>query len=125
MHSDSKNYRDTRDLALKEYKKIGKIRCPALNDELVYFSNAGFRHLIRKDKIRSRAEQKQRFLLLPFAKEIIGDSNSTLEYREKILNGSLTQYWSLTNVRDNLPIRVVIRQVNNGRKHFYSIIKMD
>ncbi len=124
MHPKSKNYEKARIQALKEYKKIQEIRCPLLNNERIYFNNAGFKHLIRKERVRSLSEQQERFRLLPYAKEIITDPSSVVQYRKKVLKGLMTQYWSLTNSRDNKIIKVIMRQVGEGQKHFYSIYRV-
>ena len=119
--------------AKKFYKKIGRVLCPALN-EYVIFNNKGFNHLIRKLKRRSRTEQRKRFLLLPFAERIILNPKAKIEYRSqskklkikqgknKVLQNSIIQEWGFEEVIANLKIKVVIRQINNGQKFFYSIM---
>jgi hypothetical protein len=124
MHAGFENYQNIRNRASEDYKKLRKMRCPVLNNEYIYFNNAGFRHLIRKDKIRSRAEQIERFQLLPYIKEIIIDPDSMIQYRKKILDELITHYWSLTSIQDEKLIKVIIRQIGEGKKHFYSIFRV-
>jgi hypothetical protein len=120
--------------AKKFYKKIGTIISPALDNQYVSFNNTGFNHLIRKLSLRSRNEQKRRFLLLPRAESIIKNPKAIIVYRKeekkilikrketKILKESVIHYWTFVHFTDSKRIKVVIRQVNNGSKHFYSIM---
>jgi len=116
------------------YKKIGVVISPALDNQYVSFNNTGFNHLIRKLSIRSRNEQKRRFLLLPKAEAIIKNPQAIIVYRKeekkilikkketKILKESTIHYWTFVYFTDFKRIKVVIRQINNGAKHFYSIM---
>ena len=120
--------------AKKFYKKIGAVLSPALDNQYVSFNNTGFNHLIRKLSLRSRNEQKRRFLLLPRAESIIKNPKAIIVYRKeekkilikrkeiKILKESIIHYWTFVYFTDSRRIKVVIRQVNNGSKHFYSIM---
>ncbi|MDB5265663.1 MAG: hypothetical protein JWM39_376 [Parcubacteria group bacterium] len=122
MHSDSENYEEIKNRALKDYKKIKKMRCPVLNNEYIHFNNIGFRHLIRKQVMRSYSEQVRRFSLVSYITDIITDPKTELEYRKNVLNGSVTEYWTLKKVKDGILVKAVIRQMNKGQKHFYSIM---
>lgn len=120
--------------AKKFYKKIGAVLSPALNNQYVSFNNTGFNHLIRKLSMRSRNEQKRRFLLLPRAELIIKNPEVIIVYKKedkkvlikkkgmKILKGSVIHYWTFVYFTDSKRIKVVVRQINNGQKHFYSIM---
>jgi hypothetical protein len=127
-------YNSCKKWAKKFYKKIGAIISPALDDQFVYFNNTGFNHLIRKLSIRSRTEQKKRFLLLPKVESIIKNPKAIIVYRKeekkflskwkesKFLKESSFHYWTFVCFTDSKKIKVVIRQINNGCKHFYSVM---
>ena len=127
-------YEKSRKWAKKTYKKIGRITCPALDNEYVNFTNVGFNHLIRKLKIRSRRDQKKRFAFLIYAEEIIKNPNASIIYRKtekkikvkhygrRIFQTAIVQYWAFVQNIKKWKIKVVIRQVNSGAKHFYSIV---
>ena len=116
------------------YKKIGTIFCPALDNQYISFNNIGFTHLIRKMSLRSRNEQKRRFLLLPKIESILKNPQAVIVYRKeekkvevkkndtKILRESVIHYWTSVYFTDSKRIKIVIRQVNNGLKHFYSVM---
>ena len=118
-------YEKTKRIARSVYKKIGEVVCPILDNEKIHFNATGFGHLIRKLKIRSRNEQKRRFRLLPFAKKIILESTKIEDYREKKKKRKIIKEWALINTFGILTIKLVIRQVGNGNKHFYSIMQKD
>lgn len=72
-------YKQLKLKAKKDYSKIGRISSPALNNEYVAFTNKGFTHLIRKGRNpRPRSEQAKRFLLIPYAEQIIKNPNLVL-----------------------------------------------
>ncbi len=120
------------------YSKIGHIRCPALNNEYISFSRIGFNHLIRKGRIpRTRNEQKRRFVLLPYVEEIIKNSKALILYRrkivkykanrhgKKILIESEADFWIFIKKIKSCTVKVVVRQLGNGNKHFLSVMGDD
>lgn len=119
----------------KAYSKIGRIHSPALNDEYVAFTSKGFTHLIRKGRNpRPRNEQAKRFLLIPYAEQIIRNPRVTILYRsietkyyinrhgQKILTTSTAHFWTFVESNKDTKIKVVVRQLNQGPKHFFSIM---
>lgn len=127
-------YKACKKWAKKFYKKIGSIICPALDNQYISFNNTGFTHLIRKMSLRSRNEQKRRFLLLPKVESIIKNPKAVIVYRKeekkvfvkkkeiKFLKESTIHYWTFVHFTDSKRIKAVIRQVGGGFKHFYSIM---
>ena len=135
MTKQTINYQLLKVKAKKLYSKIGRIPSPALNGEYVAFTNIGFTHLVRKGRNpRPRNEQKKRFALLPHAEDIIKNPKATIVYRttetkywtdrygEKILITSTAHFWTFEEKINNRIIKVVIRQLNQGQKHFFSIM---
>ncbi len=113
-----KKWRDFLKKTKLDYTGIGQISCPAFDDEKVYFTQAGFRHCIRKSgEVRPLDEQKRRFELIPNAVEMLKDSRVPVTYFKNNKDNSEIHYWSFKEGT----ITVVIRQVNKGPKHFYSV----
>ena len=109
--------------AKEEYYKIGSVPCPAFNNELVYFNKYGFNHLIRKGKYpRDRKEQLKRILILPYSLSIIKNSKYVSEYRINNIKNVCGYFWSVQGNINGFFLRVVIRQINSGSKHFFSIM---
>lgn len=110
------------------YRDIGNVACPAFDNEKIYFNKIGFNHLIWKGKkMRPPYEQRERINLITHAIEIIKISREWSEYREdvKILdNGKISnaKFWSLTSEINQIKIKVIIRQSNNGKKYFLSVM---
>jgi hypothetical protein len=115
--------------AKKEYKKIGFVKCPAFNNERVYFTRHGFHHLIRKGKrLRKIDEQIKRLGLLKYAPLIISSSKGFKDFnKNKELNNEKIKksadFWSLSQIFNKIEIIVVIRQIKGSNKHFFSIMK--
>ena len=120
MNKDWKEFIEQRK---KEYKKIGQIKCLAFGDELVYFNKDGFNHLLRKHgKLRPRDQQLRRLNLLPHAPTILRDISKFTSYSEGFIEGIQGKFWTICGTINGLKIKVVIRQLNNGRKQFFSIM---
>lgn len=130
------NYRKEKAKAKKLYNKIGRIPSPALSGDHVAFTSKGFTHLIRKGKNpRPRREQIKRFTLISYAEAIVKNPKAVLVYRthetkyranrygEKILITSTAHFWTFKETIGNRTIKVVIRQLNQGQKHFFSIME--
>ncbi len=132
---DISNYKKIKENAENFYKKIGRINCPALYNETVYFNSEGFNHLVYKKKAeRSKNDQVTKFKLLPIAKEIVSISTTFQEYDEglieitrkrfkkRVKETALVKYWGLVAIIKNKKVKVIMRQVSNGQKHFFSVI---
>jgi hypothetical protein len=102
------------------YSSIGSVVCPALNNESIHFTDTGFNHLVRKRGIlRPQKEQSRRFLLL---KDVLGvikypNVEITVRYEET------TIFWKLSKKTGSKIVRVIIRQLSHGPKHFFSIME--
>ena len=129
-----KNYQNIKNNTENYYKKIGKTFCPAL-ESVVYFNSEGFNHLLYKNKsVRPQKEQTIKFKLLPIGKEIIEKSHLCQEYDEglveivrkkfkkKVKIKSLAKYWGFVGIVKNCRVKIIIRQVGNSNKHFWSVI---
>ena len=133
---DISNYEKIREDAHSFYEKIGAIRCPALDNELVHFTAEGFNHLLYKGdrRERSRNDQITKFKLLTKAKTILEISTTYQEYDESLTTvrkkrfkktveeTATVKYWGLVAIIQNFRTKVIIRQIGNGQKHFWSVI---
>jgi hypothetical protein len=110
-------YKKTKKEAREIYNKIGRVWCPALNDYIV-FNRTGFRHLLRKNSLpRARNEQKRRFALLPQSALILSDPFVNITHRKE----GKFDFWAFTKEHNNRKIKVIIRQIGEHQKHFFSI----
>lgn len=129
-------YEKAKQKAKALYVAIGHVPCSALGDELIAFTGTGFNHLMRKGRIpRTRNEQKKRFVLVPYIKQVIQNSQTVIEYRkttekvevdrhgEKVFITSTAEFWKLVEKIDDCMVKVVIRQLGTGgTKHFFSVM---
>ncbi len=102
--------------AREEYKKIGYVECPALNDEKIYFTNKGFNHLIFRDgKFRSKKDQLRRLSLIKDSIDIIINSKEYNKDRGE-------DFWSLSQKINNRLVTVVIFKLpSSDKKIFLSV----
>ena len=105
------------------YKTIGSLKCPALDNEVIHFNNHGLRHLlIKKRKWRKPKDQLRRLRLLKYAKLIISSKKVSLNSRLIESESKPIIFWSLEmQVKVNLIVVVIVRQIGDGGKHFFSI----
>jgi hypothetical protein len=128
-----KRYKKAKARAKNFYGKVGRLWSPALRD-YVGFNSMGFRHLIWKGRERRpQSQQIARFSLLPLAVETIVDPNIKISFgkkreytfskwqREKRKIISEAKFWALHKKKGNKFIRVIVRQVGEGKKHFFSV----
>lgn len=106
-----------------QYQKIGYMYCLALNNEKIYFNKHGLIHLIVKGRFPRKSEDiTRRIKIFTFSKEIIQKEKEISEYRMTSKGSSIGHFWTLKSKVNGKIIKVVIRQLNNGRKHFFSVM---
>lgn len=104
----------------EEYYSIEYVYCPVLDSEKVYFNNYGFNHLVRKMGVKRYLwDSKRRFKIFKYAKIIIESSNIQVEYRM-----NKYEFWALTQIVYRKKIKVILRRINKGKIHFYSIFEI-
>lgn len=96
--------------------------CPAFSGEVVRASQAGWKHIRYSDR-RNKKQVIPRLKLLPAAKLIIEGQTNYNEYRKV----GKYEYWSIEDFINGKRVRFVIRSINCGPKHFFSVfvIKKD
>lgn len=133
---DVSNYEKIREDARVFYQNIGSIRCPALDHQLVHFTSEGFNHLIFKGNRseRDKSVQIMKFKLLSRAKEIIILTTTYQEYEESLINvrrkhfkkivyeSAVVKCWGFVAIIGNFRVKVIVRAIGNGQKHFWSVI---
>jgi hypothetical protein len=106
------------------FKQAGEIPCPAFGGEKIYFNAKGINHLIYKGS-RSRRDEKRiktNIRLLPRAIKLLSLAIFWQEENQYIKDRVTFKFWAFEAVIDNRRIKVIIRQVGKGRKHFWSVI---
>ncbi|HAM88717.1 MAG: hypothetical protein US83_C0003G0044 [Candidatus Falkowbacteria bacterium GW2011_GWC2_38_22] len=131
---ENNNFENIKKSAESFYGKIGKVNCPALK-ELVYFNSEGFNHLLYKNKsVRTQKEQALKLKFLAIGKEIIELSTTYQEYDEslkeiqvkqfkrKVMKTVMIKYWGLVAIIRGCRVKVIVRQIGEGKKHFWSVM---
>jgi len=119
----------------KFYKAIGEVYCPYFKEK-IKFNSKGWKHLRFKAnrKARSKKDQYARFKLLYLAPEVLKQSHTLqgiwqtkgFEYQkinkrwENILKN--ITFYEFIAVLDNVRVKVIVKQVEDGEKYFWSII---
>jgi hypothetical protein len=135
------NFKDDADFdAVKQkaedlYSALGSVRCPYFNED-VAFNAKGIRHIKFKsdEKARSHEDQYSRLKLLYLAPQVIKLSRTvqgvwnTRQFEmqkshsrwERVLKD--VSFYEFMAVLDNVRVKVIVKQVVGGEKHFWSII---
>ncbi len=116
-----RKYKDQIKKLFNEYKEVV---CPAFPNERIVFNAKGINHLIYKGS-RSRREESRIFAnirLLPRAVKILRVMPLWQEENSYIKDGTPYKFWCFEAVADERRIKVIVRQVGNGKKHFWSVI---
>ena len=117
------------------YKNIREIYCPYFREKIV-FNAKGWEHLKFKTyrHARTRNDQYIRFKLLHLVPEIIKNSHTVqgiwttkkLEFMninsrwENIMKN--VTFWEFIAVIEEVRVRIIIKQIEEGVKYFWSII---
>lgn len=106
------------------FRQTKEISCPAFNGEKISFNAKGINRLIYKGS-RSRRDAKRintNIRLLPRAIKLLKLSIFWQEETYYIKDNVNYKFWAFEAVVDNRRIKVIVRQVGKGRKHFWSVI---
>ena len=103
------------------YFSLGKIKCPALNDEEIIFDWRGFRHFLHKERRkRSVPDQIRRFKILFKMPDLI-KSAKILDRRDKSDENRKTVFLSLLCKDEDTIVKIVTLD-DSHNKYFISIM---
>ncbi|MBU1104874.1 hypothetical protein KJ664_03220 [Patescibacteria group bacterium] len=106
------------------FSEVKQIACPAFDKEKVYFTAKGINHLLYKNS-RSKRDSKRietNTRLLPGAIKVLRVMPYFQEESYYTKESVIHKFWAFEAVVDDRRIKVVIRQVGKGQKHFWSVI---
>lgn len=105
------------------YFGLNKVSCPALNNEYVHFNKHGFNHFLHKGRTpRKKKDQIRRFRLLSTVPMIISSCERIHAYKEDKRMGSVAYFCEIRGKYKNKIVKIIIRKLNNGRLHFFSVM---
>ena len=132
---DEKDFLKVKNEAEKFYKRIGDIYCPYFKEKIA-FNTKGLKHLKFKANRQARPEKDQysRLKLIHLTPEVLKESH-TLQgiwqirrFEVQKMNSRWERvmkdvtYYEFIAVIDTIRIKVIIKQVFGGEKHFWSVI---
>ncbi len=117
------------------YTLIGPVHCPYFGEKIA-FNSKGIKHLkFKSDEVaRPRQDQYSRLKLVHLAPEVLKQSRTlqgiwhtkrfemqkTHSRWERVLKE--VSFWEFIAVLNNVRLKVIIKQVVGGEKHFWSVI---
>lgn len=132
---DINNFEEVKTKGEALYKNIGKVYCPFFKTD-IFFNTQGLEHLKfkRREKARLEHDQYMRFKLIHLAPEIISASHTlqgilkTKKF-ERVRSHNRTDqilkpvnYYEFIAVVNRDRVKVIVKQIDNGEKIFWSII---
>jgi hypothetical protein len=100
------------------------IVCPAIPNGEIILNAKGINHLIYKGN-RSRRETERiltNIRLLPSAIKVLRFATFIQEESFYIQDNITYRFWTFEAVVDDRRIKVIVRQIGKGKKHFWSVI---
>jgi len=129
------DFKTTKAKAEEFYATIGAVDCPYFGGK-VAFNVKGIKHLkFKSDEVaRSREDQYSRLKLVHLAPEVLKLSRTiqgiwhtkhfemqkTNNRWEKVLKE--VAFYEFMAVLDNVRVKVIVKEVSGGEKHFWSVI---
>lgn len=108
------------------FKKHQAVTCPAFPEEKVVFNSKGLRHLFYKGQNKGRPlkEAKVRVELLLRAVNTLSLMPLFQEVRviKSYEDGKTARFWAFEAVIKDRRIKVIVRQIGRGKKHFWSVV---
>lgn len=106
------------------FDKTKTVKCPAFENEEINFNAKGINHLLFK-RDRSQRDSKRietNVRLLPSAIYLLQNATFWQEESEYKKEGKVYKFWAFEAVVNKRRIKVIVRQVGNSKKHFWSVI---
>jgi hypothetical protein len=105
----------------KFYQSIGAVRCSYFGNESIAFNSKGFDHLVFKNgERRNFGDCIRRLKLLKYCRRILEGSYITVEHTIE----PTAQFWALDAFIDGLKMRLLVRKLGAGNKHFFDIFPL-
>ena len=134
MKVSQEKFNSVKAKAEKFYKEIGEVYCPYFQEK-VSFSVKGLNHIKFKNWNRTRLVEDQylRLKSLDLTPEIIRKSHTLQEFREaknferQKINSRWerrlveVRYYAFVAILKGIRIKVIIKEIENGKKFFWSI----
>ena len=113
--------------AKKFFKDNPSVSCPAFPNEKIVFNSKGLNHLFYEGGVKKPSrpikEVETRVNLLPSALKVLQQMPFIQEESTSVNHkGKLCTYWAFEAVVDNSRLKIIIKQIGNGKKHFWSVI---
>jgi len=93
-------------------------KCPTFDGEVINISNHGWDHLVYLRK-RAKLELLGRLFILERAKKLLETAHN---FQSHITRKDM-DFWSFEAEVEKVRIKVVVRSIQDGDKHFYSVIR--
>lgn len=110
----------------KIFDQNKEISCPAFPNEKVVLNSKGLHHIFYKGGqtkfARSEKESSARASLIPRAIKVLKYMCFVQEDSQLVIGTKIIRYWAFEAVVDGRRIKVIVRQIGNGNKHFWSVI---
>jgi hypothetical protein len=108
----------------KIFDQNKEITCPVFPNEKIILNAKGINHLIYKGN-RSRRETERiltNIRLLPSAIKVLKFMAFAQEESFYIKDNITYRFWTFEAVVEERRIKVIVRQIGKGKKHFWSVI---
>ena len=95
-------------------------RCAAFGGEVITIGREGWEHVVT-DKHRTKMDILGRLFCLERAKQILETAQGYQDYAKR--EQDKAEYWAFEQIVEGVKVKVIVRAVRKGKKHFYSVIR--
>ncbi len=135
MQIDVEKFKKIKKQAEYFYENVNFTNCPYFKEKIL-FNAKGLDHIKFKrwNNTRIMRDQYMRLKLIKYAPQVIKQSHTlqghkqTKEFERVKINNRWDKllknvdYYELVAVYDGIRVRVIIKQISGGKKHFWSIV---
>lgn len=108
------------------FKKNKSISCPAFPNEKIVFNSKGLRHLFYKGQNKGRPLKEAKIRVELLTRVVTTLTLMPLFQEERIIKsyeeGKTARFWAFEAVIEERRIKIIVRQIGRGKKHFWSVI---
>jgi len=120
-----KTFKYAKQLAREFYFRVwakSPPQCLAFGGEVVHVTREGWEHII-DDTARTRTDVLGRLFTLERAKKLLEEAATFQDHRERTDLPQKVEYWMFEAVIAEVKVRVIVRSIAGGPKHFLSVVK--
>lgn len=97
-------------------------KCPAFDGEIVHITREGWEHVVTTIR-RTKMDVLGRLFVLERTKKMLEESTTFQDYQKATDQKCKAEYWIFYGIVADVNIKIIVRSIKGGPKHFLSVVK--